>query len=207
MYPQIPNLSLPTPSSPNAFAAILLLPLVPLLLFFIGARALPSSPDGGLGLGGSDSPFSLGEVYTTAAFVSVAGVTVLMLAAWPDMGRQVGGWVGYRHETAGVGMPEVQGNGYAMKFERRGRRAGEATEAASRMRQAGRGKHGQRHSQEEVEGKGGAKGLRMVQQGPAGRQEQVIVDDGSGAADVFVEETGELSMSKTRVGMHHADGQ
>jgi hypothetical protein len=47
----------------------------------------------------------------------------------------------------------------------------------------------------------------MVQQGPAGRQEQVIVDDGSGAADVFVEETGELSMSKTRVGMHHADGQ
>ena len=90
------------------------------------------------------------------------------------MGRQVGGWVGYKGRAGvgagivgggGVGMRDG-GGGYAMKFERRtkGARGGN-----SHMRQSG---YGQSLSQSQVGTRGG--GVRMVQDGPAGRQEQII---------------------------------
>lgn len=89
MQAQSPFNAIPLPSSyttliPGPFVLLLLLPSIPLLLFSIGARP----PDT------SALPFSGTEVFTTAAFVSIAGGVVLGLVVWPEMGKDLGGWVG-----------------------------------------------------------------------------------------------------------------
>lgn len=68
---------------PGPFILLLLLRSIPLLLFSIGARP----PDT------SALPFSMTEVFTTAAFVSIAGGVVIGLVVWPDMGKNIGNWV------------------------------------------------------------------------------------------------------------------
>ena len=116
-----------------------------------------------------------------------AGVVVLLLTVWPDMGRQVGGWIGYR-SVKGVGT-----GGYAMKFDAKQRvRESVGREGSAggmvRMRQGGKR---QRQRQEEVR-VGGRKGTRMIQDGPAGRQEQIVMDDTPRRSGPLIVEQGSL---------------
>lgn len=91
--PPVPMSNSYTTLIPGPFILLLLLPSIPLLLFSIGARP----PDT------SALPFSMTEVFTTAAFVSVAGGVVMGLVIWPDMGKNVGGWMAGSASGSGSG--------------------------------------------------------------------------------------------------------
>ena len=68
---------------PGPFILLLLLPIIPLLLFSVGARP----PDT------SGLPFSTDDLWQTTAFISVAGAVVLCVGLYPGAFSDVAQWV------------------------------------------------------------------------------------------------------------------
>ncbi|ORX41243.1 hypothetical protein BD324DRAFT_648123 [Kockovaella imperatae] len=79
---------LPTASAipsilPGPFILLLLLPVIPLLLFSVGARP----PDT------SHLPFSTDDLWQTTAFITIAGAVVLCVGLYPGAFRDVAQWI------------------------------------------------------------------------------------------------------------------
>ncbi|KAK4686113.1 hypothetical protein P7C73_g4016, partial [Tremellales sp. Uapishka_1] len=73
----------PSPLIPGPFILLFLLPIIPLLLFSIGARP----PDG------TNLPFSTDDIFQMTAFITVAGAVVLCVGVYPGAFGSVATWI------------------------------------------------------------------------------------------------------------------
>ncbi|ODO00251.1 hypothetical protein I350_06880 [Cryptococcus amylolentus CBS 6273] len=104
--PPAPAPFTPTPTLlPGSFILLILLPVIPLLLFSLGARP-PNT---------SSLPFSTNELFVTTTMICLATGAVLLLGVYPDVGGQIWGWIrdgDLNTWSPGLGGPPVQGTGF-----------------------------------------------------------------------------------------------
>ncbi|WWD22766.1 hypothetical protein CI109_107259 [Kwoniella shandongensis] len=81
---------------PGPFIILILLPAIPLLLFSLGARP----PDT------SNLPFAANDMWLTMGFVTIAGIVVLCLGVYPEVGGTVWDWI----KAGGEGVVVGRGN-------------------------------------------------------------------------------------------------